>query len=333
MRETECAPEAETPCSPYRRARDEALPFGKLGAFRSRTRYLRAIHGLLRTRCGVALCRSRGGHMRFTIDPSGNLTKATGSIECPPIRQLVERDGYVLVEQRIGKCIVWLNSGLVTGVAEAALYYLMGDIGCVRFALSFVPQQQATKICGSLEAAIRAIADEVARHRRSHTSRFACRPVDIASVAACPPLDVLLSSFVDIVKTRGLDGVQQLLSQARHDRYLVVEHRARSDCFVLRAIGSGYSGFEPKWSKSAAGRLLEEQPDIYYASWLAQTYRQALALEQPVAQEVDAAIFRPDHGRRRFAYRRLLLPFVGDGEQQCLLSASVADPTVDLGIN
>jgi hypothetical protein len=196
-----------------------------------------------------------------------------------------------------------------------------------------VPDRHATKICGSLEAAIRAIADEVGQYRRDHLSRFAFRPVDLVSVSSCPPLDLLLTNFASIVEARGMDGVRDLLSRALHDRYLIVEHRARSDSFVLREVGSGYSGFDPDWSKRAAGRSLEEQADVHYARWLAQTYRQVLALARPVAQEVDAAIFRPDHGRRRFAYRRLLLPFVGDGEQQCLLSASVADPSVDLGIN
>ena len=279
------------------------------------------------------VCGVRGGDMRLTIDPRGNLAKASGCIDGSPIGQLVESDGYVLIEQRPGKCIVWLNGACVAPVAEAALYYFMSDSGCPRFALSFVPNRHATKICGSLEAAIRAIADEIGQHRRDHASRFASRPVDLASMASCPPLDLLLTSFAGIIEARGTEGVRDLLSRALQGRYLVVEHRARSDSFVLREIGSGYSGFEPDWSKRAAGRLLEEQPDVHYARWLAQTYRQALALARPVAQEVDAAIFRSDHGRRRFAYRRLLLPFVGDGDQQCLLSASVADPSVDLGIN
>lgn len=271
--------------------------------------------------------------MRFTIDPMGNLAKASGCIDGIPIWQLVEGEGHILAEQRPGKCIIWLNGARVTPVAEAALYYFMSDTGCTRFALSFMPDRRATKICGSLEAAIRAVADEVGQHRRNHASRFAFRPVDIASVSSCPPLEMLLTNFASISEPRGIDGLRHVLSRALHGRYLIVEHRARSDSFVLREIGSGYSGFEPTWSKSAAGRLLEEQPDVHYARWLAQTYREALALARPVAQEVDAAIFRSDHGRRRFAYRRLLLPFVGDGEQQCLLSASVADPTVDLGIN
>jgi hypothetical protein len=70
------------------------------------------------------------GHMRFTIDPSGNLAKASGWIDGKPIAQLVERDGYILIEQRPGKCIVWLNGAHIAPVAEAALYYFMSDSGC-----------------------------------------------------------------------------------------------------------------------------------------------------------------------------------------------------------
>jgi hypothetical protein len=41
-------------------------------------------------------------------------------------------------------------------------------------------------------------------------------------------------------------------------------------------------------------------------------------------------IYRPRYGRRRFTYRRLMLPFATVDGRQLVLSTSVADPSIDL---
>ena len=271
--------------------------------------------------------------MRFIVDHIGNLVQATGSSGAARTDRLLENEGCVLIEQRRGRYIISLNGARIQPVTEAALYYFMAGSGSAQFVVSFLPDLSPVRIYASRGAAIKAIADEISQHRRGHASRFAFRPMDIASLSSSPHLQLLLDNFAAVMRAQGLAGMRDYLACLRHDRYLIVEHRPRAGTLVIQEVGSGYAAFDPGWSRRAAGRVIEEQADVHYGRWLEQTYGQVLALGQPAAQEVDAAIFRPGYGRRRFAYRRLLLPFTGVGEQQCLLSVSVLDPAIDLGIN
>lgn len=267
--------------------------------------------------------------MRVTIDPTGQLVEARGSVGATAAAELIE-SGHILIDAKDLRCFVWLNGACVSPLFEAALYYFICDCPCTRFAVYFTPDRKAARIFGSREAAIRAIGDELVRFRRALTIGFASRPVKLSSLSTGSPLQQLLESFSGSVATNGLPGIRQFLTRVLHNRYLVVEHQPLTGSLVLREVGLGYSGFDPNWSRTAAGRRLEEQADIYYGRWLAQSYREVLARQQPTAHEVDAAIFTVEQGRRRFAYRRLLLPFADNKGNQCLLSASVTDPAIDL---
>ena len=83
-------------------------------------------------------------------------------------------------------------------------------------------------------------------------------------------------------------------------RFLIVERFGREDTLLIRAIGSGYRAFDTNWSTKSAGMPLDEQPDVDYGTWLAKGYLGVLAGMQARAEEVDAIIYRPRYGRRRF---------------------------------
>jgi len=75
---------------------------------------------------------------------------------------------------------------------------------------------------------------------------------------------------------------------------------------------------------------LDEQPDVDYGTWLSRAYLGVLARKKARTEEVDAIVYRPRYGRRRFTYRRLMLPFATSDGRQLVLSTSIADPSIDL---
>jgi hypothetical protein len=113
----------------------------------------------------------------------------------------------------------------------------------------------------------------------------------------------------------------------------LVERVGREDTLLIRAIGSGYRAFDISWSAKSVGMPVDEQPDVDYGTWLSRGYLGVLARKQAQADEVDAIIYRPRYGRRRFTYRRLMLPFAIANGRQLVLSTSVADPSIDLRLD
>ena len=53
---------------------------------------------------------------------------------------------------------------------------------------------------------------------------------------------------------------------------------------------------------------------------------------EPDLGDVDAVIAFPQEARKSYRYRRLLLPFVGDGTSNIVLCTSLLDPDINLRV-
>lgn len=277
--------------------------------------------------------------MRLIIDSAGDssdlasFVKEQGLTSAAQIKKLVNSKGHIWFERTKSACVIWLHPGKVTAASEAALYYLISDVASGRVSVTFVGERDRSSILPSGTSCINAISKEIARSRRERTARFASRPIAVPSVAAFGPLQRLFDLFQTSEIHQDVRQVASFVKNAVTDRFLIVDRAGSAENVIVRIVGPGYSGFDKRWVKTAAGGTLEEQPDIDYGAWLTRCYLDVLARNTIIAEEVDAAIYRPEYGRRRFAYRRLLLPFKSRNGSQCLLSTSIADPTIDLGIN
>ena len=279
--------------------------------------------------------------MRVLIDPEGTIVDAdrlTRRLEGLPnsvavLNYVVETIGLVWLETIEKGCLVYLHPKKIQPAMEAALYRTLLEQQPQRVLVSYAIGAGQHKIYASAAEAIAGIASVLWEQRPQRSSRFASRPVDLATLKRFPSLQRLLDAYRASEGSVDLLQRQEVLVNVLQSRFLIAERVGREDILLVRAVGSGYRAFDTSWSAKSAGLPLDEQPDVDYGTWLAKGYLGVLARKQAQAEEVDAIIYRPRYGRRRFTYRRLMLPFATADGRQLVLSTSVTDPSIDLRLD
>ena len=155
---------------------------------------------------------------------------------------------------------------------------------------------------------------------------------DLAQLPSSSPLRGLLNIWSE---TFHLDQREQLWSitrEALKGRYALLKLTERSPNLVFQEIGPGFLSFNDTWLSQAPGLRLEDQIDFAYGKWLASTYKDAMNAGGPCLEDVDAIINRPDGGRRRVRYRRLILTGQKKKGPLSVLSASIIDDSIDLRV-
>jgi hypothetical protein len=279
--------------------------------------------------------------MRVLIDPEGTIVDADRLMRrleglpnsVPVLDYVVETIGLVCLEAIERGCRIHLHPKKIQSAMEAALYRTLLEQQPQRVLVSYAIGAGQHRIYASAAEAIAGIASVLWEHRPQRSSRFANRPVDLATLRRFPSLQHLLDAYRASEGSVDLLQRQEVLADVLQGRFLIVERPGRDDTLLIRAIGSGYRAFDTSWSAKSAGLPLDEQPDVDYGTWLAKGYLGVLARKQAQADEVDAIIYRPRYGRRRFTYRRLMLPFATADGRQLVLSTSVTDPSIDLSLD
>ncbi len=279
--------------------------------------------------------------MRVLIDPEGTIVDAdrlTRRLEGLPnsvavLNYVVETIGLVWLETIEKGCRIYLHPQKIQSAMEAALYRTLLEQQPQRVLVSYAIGAGQHKIYASAAEAIAGIASVLWEQRPQRSSRFASRPVDLATLKGFPSLQHLLDAYRASEGSIDLLQRQDLLANVLQSRFLIVERVGREDTLLIRAIGSGYRAFDTNWSAKSVGMPLDEQPDVDYGTWLSRGYLGVLARKKAQAEEVDAIIYRPRYGRRRFTYRRLMLPFATADGRQLVLSTSVSDPSIDLRLD
>jgi hypothetical protein len=267
-----------------------------------------------------------------TVIDAAQLVEQVGPVPAgmSTVDYLVKTLGFAWLEAFRSGYRVCVQPGLIAPKTEAALYFILNDRRIRRVLVSLVLETSCQDwVFASGAQAVDGIAGAVAAEREKRAPRFACQP--FGELQGFPPLQRLYEFFrasggaIDPVR------LQAIASDVLKDRFVMVE---RGDDAVLRicAVGSGYRALDTRWSSRSGGSRIEDQPDLDYGAWIGRGYRAALETMDVRIETVDAIIYRPRVGRGRYGYRRLMLPFCDLDGRQHLLSASVADPSVDLGI-
>jgi hypothetical protein len=279
--------------------------------------------------------------MRVLIDPEGTIVDADRLLRrlaglpngVAILDYVVETIGLVWLETIERGCRIHLHPKKIQSAMEAALYRTLLEQQPQRVLVSFAIGAGRHRIYASAAEAIAGIASVLWEQRPQRSSRFASRPIDLATLKEFPSLQHLLDAYRASDGSVDLLQRQDLLANELQSRFLLVERVGREDTLLIRAIGSGYRAFDMSWSAKSVGMPLDEQPDVDYGTWLSRGYLGVLARKQAQADEVDAIIYRPRYGRRRFTYRRLMLPFANANGRQLVLSTSVTDPSIDLRLD
>ena len=243
----------------------------------------------------------------------------------------VETMGFVWLDKGGSGCKVRLRPASIAPETEAALYFALLEGAATRVLVSWARGNGVDhNLYPTVRDAVSAISRAINSERRQRPRRFSQRSTGLGGLSGYPSLQRLLEHYRVSNGISDHTALQDLLPTMAEARYLLVERRTNGDVLLIRDVGSGYSAFDKKWSTRSHGLRLEEQPDAEYGCWLATNYLAAMRECSPRSDEVDATIYHPRLGRRRFTYRRLMLPYAARGDRQFLLSASMPDPSVDL---
>lgn len=244
----------------------------------------------------------------------------------------VDNLGYVWFEALEFGYRVKIQPDRITAKAEATLYMKLAGQSIRRVLVTLISGGEiSSHIYRSSVEAINGIVAAVAEKRNKRVRRFAKQPVNLRSLERFPALGQLLDYYRSAGSMMEPSRLQAMAAETLQGRFLIVE-RGNDDALRIEALGSGYPGFDIQWSARSQGTRIEDQPDLEYGAWLGQGYRAALVEKAPQIEVVDAIVYRPRLGRRRFGYRRLVLPYQAPTGGQHVLSVSVTDAGVDLGV-
>ena len=98
---------------------------------------------------------------------------------------------------------------------------------------------------------------------------------------------------------------------------------------VVRAIGKGYTPFNPSWLANAVGNSLCNYADREYGMWVAQSHMDVADTNETQFHEIDAVVTFPNVGKARLRYSRALIPICHRATTY-ILSASADIGSIDL---
>ncbi len=129
-------------------------------------------------------------------------------------------------------------------------------------------------------------------------------------------------------ETRDLNDARPALDQIFAGRWSMFDVNTADT--TLRALGGGYTPFNPLWLSGSPGQSLKSYGDHHYASWAAQHQCEAAATERVTFDDVDALVEFPSIGTTRLRYSRVLMPLKLDCDSPVVLSGAVTDGSINL---
>lgn len=231
--------------------------------------------------------------------------------------------GFVHVSFASSGTLICLRPQVVAQPAIAGVFYRLYDLAPRRIAIT-VWGESKVQVCIGVRSAIAVISGLSDKLFENRTEDFHRRRVPLAKLPKRSKLGSLLDAWQHGARPADL---KPTLCDVVGNKFAIVEASGsdRSQ-LILREIGEGLVLYDASWRSLARGRRFEDQPDLAYARWVAETYREVAKAAHPILEEVDAIVERPQHGRRRHRYRRVVLPFGGS----LLLGATDLDASVDL---
>jgi len=240
--------------------------------------------------------------------------------------------GFVAVNSYGNSCQVRIRPSVVSKTALATLATRLASTKVERVVLTSFDRDWSSELIASQIAALMRIKELVIAAARAKPEDFLSRPTASIDGRAGIAIKPILTNWSHLSSSNGQHDLMQRLNAAFGDRYVLVRQDKRAGSVVFHELGGGlFSNYET-WKSCAIGAPVEEQPDRNYGRWIAKTYTEAIASNQPRLEDIDAVVRWPHAGRTRLRYKRLLLPINNRGPEPLLLSASLMDPSIDLRV-
>lgn len=260
-----------------------------------------------------------------------SLDASIGGLE---FRDFVVRNlGYIAITEMSGSIRLQLRPRVVSAVAFGAAMYWLADCKTDRIVVSRHDDSVwHDEIFGDRDSALSRVIDLVASGQNQRKKDFLRRRQCLKSLVPASPLRALLDRWSELTRTYDRERLAPVLTSAAQDRFLVVEGEPCQATMLIRDVGRGYPIVDNRWLVRAVGSRVQDLPDYDYGRWVADAYRDALEVNEPFLEEMDAIVDTTRHGRTRLRYRRIILPFDLDDGRVALLGSSELDHSIDLRV-
>jgi len=240
--------------------------------------------------------------------------------------------GFVAVNVINESVRVRLRPAVVSQVALGGLFYWLHDQPFHRVMLSFLDGEWTHELMRSREEAMGRLLGRVKINLDDRRGDFLHKPRPLHDLPASSPLRAMLYAWSECEGIFDPERLRPLLQQALSGRYILVQSDASSPTLWVKDVGRGFQQHSTYWLSRTKGLRVEDQPDLAYGKWVSELYRRVAVTREPSLEDVDAVISWPHQPRVSYRYRRLVVPFHADRNSTLLLSATVADPDIDLRV-
>jgi hypothetical protein len=246
------------------------------------------------------------------------------------IRYVIRNLGFLRLEQRRHGLVVTVRPSATNPVTFASALFLISDFASQRVLLSYLEDVPAHVLCGGTAEAREKLLCAMDQAEDVSERCFVSERRGLDEAPANSSISRLLALWGDC---QGAFDDQQLTTALRtilRERYALLSTQANGETLIIENWGYGGASFESNWLRMCRGLQFEDQPDYRYGRAAAVAYREVLRSGEPLFDYVDATTSNAGHGKRRIAYRRLIVPIRKRDCQPWLLSTSLLDPSIDL---
>ncbi|MGD9830658.1 MAG: hypothetical protein AB7U66_18205, partial [Hyphomicrobiaceae bacterium] len=248
---------------------------------------------------------------------------------------LVRNFGYIAVTRRNRSIRVRVRPARASEKALYRLVFLLFESSSERVALSTLAEDQSDW----QDALFTDSADAIARimmlssdAQDPRPDAFFSRPRALDGLGPANPFVPLIEHWRARSGHFERTSFLERLVGPLQDRYLMIRLDGRSERLSFEEVGGGFPLLDRSWLDNFTGVRVEDQPDYYYARWVAESYRHAAKMPIPTVHDIDALVRRPKLGTKRLRYQRLILPFTREDGSTLMLGSSFLDESINLRI-
>lgn len=246
---------------------------------------------------------------------------------------VVRNLGFVSVQFSGSSCAVKVAPAHLSFKVYMTLSELLCEIEADRYAVSLFQAGWHHLIFSEC----RSVLNRLLQSSNRYTCEIGERFVSCAQASSSLPRGHALSDLLDAWRESSscldVTAHPRLFNDRLGGRFVVIERNQDGSSLVFSRIGHGFAMYDRGWPERIIGFPVECQPDARYGQWVANFWRSAFDRAEPTLHDVGAVVRNPmANSSRRIRYTRLTLPVYDRRGMMRLLSASLVDTGVDLGV-